>query len=278
MSDRIATLLFASMLLVGGALCAALCFVGCARAYPPGGDDSDEAQADAQPDYLSPDARPGSSDATVFPDGEPVCPTSPCDLVEQCGCTPPQVCDLDTGNIGSTQCRAVSVPGTEESACGTLTECDRGYVCVSDGCSKFCKVDADCGDPRRKCAVTLYTGGMPVPNATTCSSACEPPNAAAGDCPPGRACRMAYTDVDADPDNGNETVYAMCGAAGAGVQGDTCTRSSDCAANFLCLNNDGLECARICTLSPAGGECTTGTCRGLIPSMLIGGVVYGVCL
>jgi hypothetical protein len=257
---------------------AALLLASCATA---GGDDDDDddddiiVQADADPNQ--PDSVPVGGDIDA---GGGMCPTDPCDLVQQCGCTSPQVCDLSLSMLGSTTCRGVTTPGMEGSACTALEDCAGGYVCVSGSCSKYCAIDVDCGDIRRKCIVTLESGGTPIPGAVTCTSACNPANAAEGGfCPAGFSCHLSFLDPDMDPMSGDETAFATCGAAGAVAQGGACTANTDCAQNHLCVNTGTTTCVRMCTVSPAGGECPIGTtCGGLIPTMLIGGIEYGACL
>lgn len=246
----------------------------------PGAPDARPGAPDARPG--APDARPGAPDAQPgAPDAAATCPRTPCDLVAQCGCTPPQVCDLSLTNLGETTCRTVDTPGMVGSACSALQDCAGGFVCVDGNCQQYCNVDADCGDPRRKCIITLQSGGTPIPNATTCSSACDPTDAAAGGlCPAGFSCTLAFDDPDMDPQSGDEIPFATCNQAGSATQGQTCSTTSDCAINHLCINTGtGSVCARVCTLSPAGGECSgTTSCGGLVPRMVIAGTEYGACL
>jgi hypothetical protein len=181
--------------------------------------------------------------------------------------------------LGSTKCRNVTTPGMEGSACTPLEDCAGGYVCVSSSCSKYCAIDVDCGDIRRKCVVTLVAGGTPIPGAITCSSACDPTDAAAGGfCPAGFSCHLSFIDPDMDPESGDETTFATCGPAGTATQGQACTFSTDCAINHLCIGPTPTTCVRMCTV-PTGAECPIGTtCVGLLPQMIIGGVEYGACI
>jgi len=255
---------------------AALLLASCATAGNSDDDDDIVVPPDADPSQ--PDGTPvgGGIDA-----GGGTCPTSPCDLVQQCGCTSPQVCDLSLSMLGSTTCRGVTAPGMESSSCTALEDCAGGYVCVSGSCSKYCGIDVDCGDIRRKCIVTLEAGGTPIPGAITCTSACNPADAAAGFCPAGFSYHLSFTDPDMSlpTESGDEVAFATCGAAGAVAQGSACTANTDCAQNHLCINTGTTVCARMCTVAPAGGECGIGTtCAGLIPTMLIGGIEYGACL
>lgn len=260
------------------ALVALVALAACAKGTSGGDDDGPGV----------PDGAVGAADAPVgVPDADPVggpadanlCPTAPCDLVQQCGCEAPTVCDLDLGSLPNTACRAVSSPGMETATCTALSQCAGGYVCVSGSCSRYCAVDADCGgDPRRKCIVTLQSDGVPIDGATTCSAGCEPPNAAAGGCPAGHACRLAFEDPDGTGGSGDEIPFMVCGTAGATAAGGACTSNANCQADHLCINTGTTTCHRLCTLTPAGGECTSGTCTGLVPAMLIAGKEYGACI
>jgi hypothetical protein len=182
--------------------------------------------------------------------------------------------------LGSNACRGVTTPGMEGAGCVALEDCAGGYACIGGACSKHCAIDVDCADIRRKCAVTLQSGGTPIPGVLMCSSACDPTDAAAGGfCPAGFSCHLSFIDPDGDPESGDETTFATCNEAGAATQGQACANNLDCAVNHLCIGPAPTTCVRMCTVAPPGGECPIGTtCVGLIPTMLIGGIEYGACI
>lgn len=223
-------------------------------------------------------------DATVDAN---TCPTQPCDLHAQCGCTSPLVCDIDFTDLVGTSCRAVNMPGTETSRCvqGTSPQssyCAGGYVCVGTGstarCEKYCDMSSDCGQPRGQCVIQLMNGTMPIAGATTCSSNCNPVNSAAGGCPSGDKCGF-FTVNNALTGNTDRDIVD-CTTPGAGTHGTTCTNDSTCASDTLCTTvNAQTRCRRTCT-RPAGNECATvpgTTCIGFNPALTVGGIEYGVC-
>lgn len=220
------------------------------------------------------DARP--IDAAIdAPIDANTCPTQPCDLHAQCGCTPPLTCDLDFTDLVGTSCRAVNVPGTETSTCNSFSECAAGYVCVGNRCRRYCDMDNDCQQPRGACAIQLTQGTPPmnIPGATTCSSNCEPITNPAGFCPTGMKCGFF--------EGTNMRDIVDCTTAGAGQHGAACTMDSQCAAGMYCTTYNSLQrCRRICNRTTGGNECAAqaGTsCVGFTMPLTIGATEYGVC-
>src|SRR5688572_7333262 len=86
------------------------------------------------------------SDGVMPIDAPSSCPTAPCDLYAQCGCTAPLVCDLDFTDLMGNSCRAVNMQGTETSTCYSGTPataqpsyCAGGYVCLGSGTNAACE-------------------------------------------------------------------------------------------------------------------------------------------
>jgi hypothetical protein len=210
-------------------------------------------------------------DATVDAN---TCPTLPCDLHVQCGCTPPLTCDIDFTDLMGTSCRAVNVPGTETSTCASFSECAAGHVCVGGRCHRYCSVDGDCSQPRGLCAIQL-TDQMsnPIPGATTCSSNCNPIDSAAGGCPAGQKCGffegIGMRDI------------VDCTTPGAGAIGATCTTDATCSSNTYCTTyNTQTRCRKVCNRTTGGSECAAvpgTTCVGFTTPLTIGGTEYGIC-
>lgn len=180
-------------------------------------------------------------------------------------------------------CRDITSPGTEENACTSDTQCDRGYVCLGPprSCRRYCAADADCAQPRGRCLITITTGaGQPIPNVPkVCSSGCDPTNTAAGGCPAAQKCSIGATTI-----NNVREVFAVCTSAGAGAQGASCQNGAEgnealCAANHLCTTTNGTayNCRKICLVGSnalcAGGQ----TCIAFNPQLTMAGVEYGVC-
>lgn len=218
------------------------------------------------------------------------CPTQPCDLHQQCGCTSPLVCDLDFTDLVGTQCRAVNQAGTETSRCvgGTppaaqSSYCSGGYVCVGSApsarCEKYCDMSSDCQQPRGQCVIQLVNGTMDIPGATTCSSNCNPVNSAAGGCPAGDKC--GFFTVNNALTGGTDRDIVDCTTPGAGAHGATCTTDATCASDTLCTTVSAqTRCRRVCNRTTGGSECAAiaGTsCIGFNPALTIGGTEYGVC-
>jgi hypothetical protein len=245
---------------------------GCAAARnsedidAPGGDDV-------------PDGPPGPPDAP--PDAN-MCPTQPCDILTQCGCSASQSCDVDTSDLMGGACRDVSSPGTETDTCASLEECDRGYVCIgsatNSSCKKYCETNADCGSPRGQCVIDITDGTNPIPGLPpVCSSNCDPVGSPAGFCPAGWKCGVFVQTHNAVDYN-----IADCTPAGAGGQGASCQSGANgndalCSTNHLCttLNGTTFNCREICTIG--GGQCGGLTCLQFDPPLTIGGTEYGVC-
>jgi hypothetical protein len=209
------------------------------------------------------------------------CPTQPCDLHQQCGCTSPLVCDIDFTDLVGTQCRAVNAAGTETSTCGSFSECAGGYVCVGNPgtCERYCDMDSDCGQPRGQCVIQLVNGTMPIVGATTCSSNCNPVNSAAGACPAGMKCGF-FTVNNALTGNTDRDIVD-CTTPGAGTHGAACTTDAQCASDHLCSTYNAVTaCRRVCNITTGGNECAQQagtTCLGFNPALVVGGATYGIC-
>jgi len=273
-----------------------LLFFACSTAQPIGGDSetppvdasqrdsSNEAETDAaamaDASTTSPDAAPASLDAAV-----PVCPTDPCDLVEQCGCAAGEACDLAADPLAGNDCRTVAAAGVETDSCDAPTDCAAGYTCVGDGagsaaCKRFCNAGSSCSQPRGQCVIQLVSSGTEIPGALTCSSGCDPTRASAGDCPADHGCFLYTVNPDGVANSGDELSLVDCAPAGDGLQGAGCTAYEDCAPDHLCTGVGlGLsQCLRLC--SDVGSACPAeaGTsCTGFTMPHEVGGTEYGVC-
>ncbi len=269
--------------------------VACASSRPSGGgvdaaadatggdaasDDgavSDDAAVDGAidgPDDAALDgAIDGPTDAAIDAN---TCPTQPCALFPQCGCTPPLTCDIDFTDLMGTSCRGVTVPGVENSTCTTFTQCAAGYVCAGGRCHEWCGADSDCSQPRGLCAIRINDGmGAQITPTLTCSANCDPTSIAAGGCPSGQKCGFFTTP------RGAGTIRVLdCAVAGTGAQNAACTSDTMCAADFLCSTTTTQACRRVCNRTAGGQECATlpGTsCIGFTTPLTVAGIEYGVC-
>ncbi len=253
--------------------------VGCASAEGGGGDggaDSGTATPDAPEDDI--DAAEGVDAA--LPIDAASCATSPCDLLEQCGCSGNQACDIDFSDLDGTACRDVTVMGDENDTCTGISQCAAGSVCVGDGtsnsCERYCDADADCGAPRGQCVIQLVDDtSQPIPGAVVCSSNCDPAVASNASCPAGWTCDLFNATF-----GGADRSIVDCRAAGTRQLDQTCSATMLCAAGLTCTNTGTSSiCLKICT-RPAGTECAAvpgSTCTSFDPAFTVGGAEYGVC-
>lgn len=244
-----------------------------------------DAAIGVQPDAmeLQPDAMPDA--APVGVDAAPVCPTDPCDLVDQCGCLAGEACDLAADPFAGNDCRTVASPGVEGSTCAGPGDCGAGYTCVADGfgsatCKPYCSGDEHCGAPRGQCLVQLQSGGADIPGALVCTSSCDPTDIAAGGCPLTYGCFPFIINPDGVAGSGDEVDIVECAPAGDGTQFDLCIDNSDCAPDYLCVDT-GLtffECLRQCDNVGAACAAVNGTdCLGFADPHVVGGTEYGAC-
>ncbi len=281
----------------GLALAALLC---CSCATATSSHDADPNAADAR-DPAAPDADPSAPDAaTITADANPAAPdanncvTLPCDLYEQCGCIPPQVCDLDDEALatGGTECRDVGTAGEDTATCSSSFGCAGGFICLGSDpgqCRRWCQEDDDCPGPGGLCILNVtYGGGTEVPGATACTKNCSPASSAPSECPPDFGCHI-YLD---DPDDslptisGDERSLTDCTSppASGGGDSESCTYNSDCIPGYDCVNVDSVaQCKQTCVCaSPgncSGAACAIGSCYEFSdPKPIIDGVEYGVCI
>ncbi len=207
----------------------------------------------------------------------PGCAESPCRLTSpQCGCAEGQACYLGTAD--SRLCATAGTLG-EGATCSATTSCTAGMTCLniaSTGrnamCMRFCDNDRDCTGPGSACALMLSTGSGTgsIPGVALCTRSCNP--ATNDGCPSGAACSVFSND--------GEFVTDCNAPAGTGGQGASCETDADCQASYGCIDADGAAgmdpamCLRWCRV---GTSCTTGTCTGFSPPLLIGGAEYGAC-
>jgi hypothetical protein len=240
-----------------------------------GAIDADISSIDAE--QVMPDANIVGGPDAFFE----MCMQTPCDLYPQCGCNAAagEVCDLDFSMLsaeGITECRSVTVPGTEASTCTVSTGCAGGHVCVGGRCRRYCDTDTDCPGDGGICLVQLTVGTPPVDigGAITCTTMCDPILTANNGCPPTWACHvynyMMSGITDCEPDGG-------------GGDGATCATSSDCSPGLDCVTiGMNMTCEPTCVCpngNCAQGTCppNTGTCGGFVEPPVIDGITYGVC-
>jgi len=191
-----------------------------------------------------------------------------------------QTCDIDGDDLMGTACRVVAANASAEGgACGNVTNCQPGNVCLAGGfCRKYCDDSADCGQPRGQCLIQITDGTNPIPGIPkTCTSNCDPTNVALGGCPAAQKCGLFVLDV-----GGVDTNIVDCDTAGTGTQGVACTTNgvaddSKCAKDFTCVTQGANNtCRRSC---PVGGvnPCTAGVCTAFSIPFVVGGINYGFC-
>lgn len=180
-----------------------------------------------------------------------------------------------------TACRPVAPTAEDpDGACSNVSQCKAGSVCLGAPahCRAYCDDNADCGSPRGQCLITITSGGQPIQGIPkTCTSNCDPTNAAAGNCPGGEKCGLFSLDV-----NGTDTNIVDCSTAGTRTNGQDCTTAGAaddalCARDFLCVTSGGTNlCRRTCIVGGTG-ICAASTCATFTPAFTIAGVNYGFC-
>ena len=196
---------------------------------------------------------------------------SPCQLVAQCGCDS-LACDV-LGDPAAVDCRDVGA-GIEGSGCTANTDCAAGYTCVAGECVAWCNDDDDCDEIGARCAVTINFGDPPVPfsAARICSRGCDP-HMDTG-CPSAQACRTGRSTVIAEP------ITTCTEITGSGGESSPCSRHEDCKSTFSCVVVGAeSECIKNCNRTTGDGcEGVAGTCKSLLPALMIGATEYGYCL
>lgn len=103
---------------------------------------------------------------------EPMIAGAPCDLLQQCGCSPGTHCALES--IEASQAKLACVqdrpnarpPG---SPCNEEDECGAGHSCWRGLCERYCASDADCGGGR---CIPLEDG-EPISGLGVCAIGCS---------------------------------------------------------------------------------------------------------
>lgn len=250
-------------------------------------DASDDAAAEKE--ASSTDAGSGDADAARFDASDAsdaaladggTCPTQPCDLHEQCGCSGGDVCDLNYATFSGTSCRAVTTAGTENSPCSAPTACAGGYGCINGTCKRYCTAHTDCTQPRGQCVSAVFDSGV-----VSCSPNCDPLDTAGGGCAATKKCVLAYA---ASPPLPGDTprYFVDCNAAGSGTQGAACASAGQpddalCAAGYFCAQitaGDTGHCRRICQVGKSTGCPSSTSCSSFAAPAVVAGVEYGLCL
>ncbi|MBL8952475.1 MAG: hypothetical protein JNK82_16965 [Myxococcaceae bacterium] len=201
---------------------------------------------------------------TAFDDGGigTRCLAGACDLIDQ-NCDAGQKCAfLDGGR----QCVPDGVIGEGQQCAGAPVSCAKGLACTlvgTDGgslCSRFCRVDGDCGSPQR-CYVTLV-----LPETKERPLVCaEPPMS----CDP-LLQNCAASSEACYPGQGGPG----CFPAGTRAADVGCTYSNDCGRGLACTGGGATTvCKTLCAVDGGSPSCATGRCTRLQSSQSV-----GVCL
>jgi hypothetical protein len=189
------------------------------------------------------------------------CLAGACDLVDQ---------DCDAGLKcayldGGRACVADGTLTEGQTCAGAPVGCKAGLSCTllsNDGgsaCSRFCRLDTDCGSPQR-CYVTLIPDNSNE-RPLVCADPplmCDPLKQ---DCPSGSdGCYPGSSD-------------AGCYPAGTLKTGDDCSFSNDCAKGSAC-SGATPKCHTLCAFPNGSPSCPdAGLCTRLTSSQTV-----GVCL
>jgi hypothetical protein len=231
---------------------------------------------------VTPPPLPDADTAAPDAGGGEACPTQPCDLHAQCGCSEGDACDLEFLDFEQNQfsdqlaCRGVLTPGTERSACSSPSGCAAGYQCIGGQCRRYCESDAVCGGPGGACVFTR--AGSERSDDRLCSKSCAPDFEAdhRAACPSNFSCYVRF--VGADDDRRGVTDCLPTGPVG--VDGDCASES--CGEGLVCITftdgdgNQSSRCQRRCRVDDQ--TCHDGSaCEGFGTPTLVGAIEYGFC-
>jgi hypothetical protein len=158
--------------------------------------------------------------------------------------------------------------------CNSTGDCQQGLTCGGGACKPYCtKAGSACGTGLGNCLQYFGPDGGNVPNATICEVPCDPEDAGSCGGPSGSPLASCQPDGLGGID--------CFGGVGTHTQNQSCSATTFCAANFVCINAGGGTCAQWCIVANGGAECpansTFGVCDKLNPDVNVGGVEYGVC-
>lgn len=208
-----------------------------------------------------------SCDGTDKPQALEGVTESCCDVMNQdCAdpalrCQPIRLTDkyLATGCIAVTGGKKLG-ESCERTAVG-LDECAKGLFCARWGvvgagrvCRALCDSESACG------AGEVCADLGSVPRAGVCVTPCAP-FVSPSTCPNGGACH----DLQAAMDPLGAVPMTFCAATGAGVEGASCTATTDCADGTRCMSG---ACRALCDQDhpcSSGKSCTPFFFRALAP-------------
>ncbi len=259
--------------LLTAALTAAL---SCASAAEPGG------QEDRVDGGLSPSPPPIADGGALPADGGGGCPTSPCDLHEQCGCPQDSACDLEfldfeenelSGELG---CRGILIPGDGRSRCSSPSDCAAGYQCHEGQCRRYCRDDSVCGGRGGECL--LRRAGSERTDDAMCTKSCDPDFEAdhSEHCPNTFSCYLFVVGSDED-----RRGVTDCRPTGPVAVDEDCSEDR-CGEGLACIRftdadgNESRRCQRRCRVDDQtcpGGD----ACQGFSDPTRVGNVEYGFC-
>jgi hypothetical protein len=241
---------------------------------------SDAGVVDMKPDVPNVDAPDDRSDVgDTLPDcfmPRANCTATPdagiCDPFCQTGCGCLEKCSVNTAGavtcnlLKSGQVRGIQQP-CEVQAPGSpdqIDQCSPGLFCLEDSCTsgggggrcyQFCRGDNECDSaPCNRDA----GGGFKFCDVPFDDCSPLPPPLNSG-CPgTGLTCYIATSDVS--------KTLCDCQFSAALRENDVCTRSRECFAGLVCVQDQlgTNRCTRVCRLAaPSPGDCPVGTCRTL---------------
>jgi hypothetical protein len=243
--------------------------------------------ASSEPPPAGQDAGPSGHDATASVDsGQALTPgdagsrdsgtlRDTCNPLAQTGCSDPSrpKCVIEQSNpdagIGA-HCIAddPAIDKNLDAICAG-TDCKPGLACVSTATAPECKQICD---PKTSAGCSSLGAGLGCENPLLDSNfaVCVPLPPACdaytqAPCTSGQSCQFYF--------HLNGSFDLRCGPSGAGTEGATCARDSDCARGLVCLSESGgaSSCRKICQ---ANSDCSSAApmCNGTV-----GGVSLKYC-
>jgi hypothetical protein len=210
--------------------------------------------------------------------GATSCAETPCKIVPpQCGCAADEQCSVGDPTADNPNGRFCDVAGDTPvgEACNNGVKCVEGAMCVNAGglstCLEFCANDTNCDAPGGVCLITLEDGTATIPDATLCSTNCDPASNV--------GCDVAGSGCVIGKDPTSAKTFSICVGTGAGTQGVTCTSNASCAPTFGCFTvGTEQKCLKYCGYSPLGAACPLDTvCTPFTEQLVLGMQEYGAC-
>lgn len=244
---------------------------------PDAGTVTEEPEQNSRPETPPPDDGPVGTGGDAGADTAPpdtckrTAPSNACGLVDQCGCTLAQTCDIADG-AGAVACVTAGLAAMG-AACVNTSGCARGLTCVFGTCHAFC------GNAGSACTLAGTGGceqvkdstGASLPNFQVCRVSCDLRNVSG--CGTSGAAGTGVCMVD---DLGNTDCIGVDGTVR--TAGQTCSDTQECGPGTVCAStgSSGNTCHKWCKVgsTDCGGSVQ---CLSFSTPVKVGTDTFGVC-